>query len=84
MPSNVYIMFKNVDIEDITYQKSEVSEVMYMKLKDVYDMVKKEEQSLKKDDGVILDERFDNKSCIAFEEIEMVNNFVNDHIELYK
>lgn len=81
--SNVYIIFKDIDADEITFQESEVSEVLFMPLKDVYNLVLAEEQGLNKQDAVILDNRADNKTCIAFEEIEMINNFVNDHPEFY-
>lgn len=81
--SNVYIIFKQIDIDEVEFQKSEVSEVLFMSLSSVYELVKKEENDLKKTGNIILDDRTLNKSCIALEEIEMVRNFVADHPELY-
>lgn len=80
--SNVYVIFKDVDIADILYQKSEVSEVMFMRLSEVYKMVDEEEKALNFEEGIISDNRNNNKSCIAFEEIKMLNNYINDHREI--
>lgn len=74
--SNVYVTVRDIAAGDITYQESEICEVLWMPLDDVYSMVEKDEAALLSDgeDAPI-------KSCITLEEMNMLRNYINDHKE---
>lgn len=64
--SNVYVMFRDISAEQIVYQRSEISDVFWMPFNDVYDMV---EQNL-------------SEHCIAMDEMELLCNYLCDHMDV--
>ncbi|MGN0435343.1 MAG: NUDIX domain-containing protein, partial [Wujia sp.] len=80
--SNVYLLFRNVNIKEIDVQKSEVSEVLWMSFDEVYDMVSEEDAMMKEgENGILQDDRRANRSCIALEEMNMLRDYIADHPE---
>lgn len=80
--SNIYLLFKDVDESRLSLQKSEVDEVIWMSFEDVYRMVEEDELNNVTSHGEILtDDRKNNRSCIALEEMNMLKNYITDHPE---
>ena len=73
--SNVYVIMRNIEAEDVKYQLSELSGVMWMPFDEVYSMV--EADSLLDAQGDIIN----TKSCIALEEMNMLKKYVEDNLE---
>ena len=69
--SNVYVMYRDIPEEDIVFQQSEISEVFWMPFNEVYDMVFKDENGEEKP-----------RSCIALEEMQMLRNYLCDHMDV--
>lgn len=67
--SNVYVIFCDIKASDIVFQKSEISEVLWMPFDDVYKMAEQDEHS-------------DNpQSCLALEEMQLLRNYIRDHAD---
>lgn len=64
--SNVYVMLRDIPASEIVYQQSEISSVCWMPFNEVYDMV----------------ERDEDYSCIAFEEMQLLRNYLCDHLDV--
>ena len=73
--SNVYVIMRNIEAEDVKYQLSELSGVMWMPFDEAYSMV--EADSLLDAQGDIIN----TKSCIALEEMNMLKKYVEDNLE---
>lgn len=73
--SNVYVIMRDIEAEDVKYQLSELSGVMWMPFNEVYSMV--EADSILDAQGDIIN----TKSCIALEEMDMLKKYVEENLE---
>lgn len=74
--SNVYVMARDVDIEEIVCQESEICEVLWMPFDEVYSMVEEDEVNIRNEG-----ENAAIKSCITLDEMDMIRNYIKDHFE---
>ena len=83
--SNVYVMLRDIPASEIVYQQSEISSVCWMPFYEVYDMVERDEEYnrlCEADAGINRADWVDMpRSCIAFEEMQLLRNYLCDHLD---
>ncbi len=72
--SNVYVVMRDIDSDAVSYQESEISGVLWMPFADVFHMVERDFEL--ESEGKLSY----TKSCIALEEMQLLKNYLNDHL----
>ncbi len=73
--SNVYVMMRDIPAEEIIYQRSEISSVCWMPFYAVYEMVEQDDAYNRLGNNMA-------KSCIALEEMQLLRNYLCDHMDV--
>lgn len=87
--SNVYVMLRDIPASEIVYQQSEISSVCWMPFNEVYDMVARDEEYNRRCETETADADRNRpdcgdmpRSCIAFEEMQLLRNYLCDHLDV--